>query len=197
MASRHDTGTVPPGQLSLPDLATDALGWQGFLVSRVALLGTVTSMVVRFDRDAHIARQERGTAQPMLDTDTLAMWEWPQADETFPRSVISVVGVLAHEAQSVKTLVGTARKWRGFSASAVLVPSGRRLSKQQQLECAYSGIAVVAGTGQRVEVLQQGFPGRLANARRTVADRWVEEQLYGTLLSRAESPDAMLPVQLG
>jgi hypothetical protein len=194
MAGRYDTG--PAASVGVDPVigqAADLLGWQGEIVPDVTLLGTVTSMVVTFDRQAHARRQEDGTAQPVLDADTLAMWEWPQAEGTFPPSVISMVGVLAHHEQAVKTLVGTARKWRGFAASAILLPARKPFSHQQQLECSYLGIAVLRHARKHLEALDPGHPERLSTARRSVADRWVEEHLYGMLLARFESADALLP----
>ena len=194
MAGRHNSGpAVSVG--TDPQLigAADLLGWQGHLVSDVTLLGTVTSMVVTFDHQAHARRQETGAAQPVLDADTLAMWEWPQAQGDFPPSVTSVVGVLANHGQAVTARVSTARKWRGFGASAILLPARKPFSRQQQLECAYSGIAVLTQVRGHVELLHHGNPERLPSARRSVADRWVEEHLYGMLLARMESADALLP----
>lgn len=194
MAGRHHS--APAVSVSTdPQLtmAADVLGWQGHLVSDVTLLGTVTSMVVSFDHQAHARRLETGAAQPVLDADTLAMWEWPQAQGDFPPSVTSVVGVLANHGQAVTARVSTARKWRGFSASAILLPARKAFSRQQQLECAYSGIAVLAPARGHVELLHHGNPDRLPSSRRSVADRWVEEHLYGMLLARMESADALLP----
>jgi hypothetical protein len=173
--------------------AADLLGWQGHLVTDVTLLGTVTSMVVTFDHQAHARRQEAGAAQPVLDADTLAMWEWPQAQGNLPPSATSVVGVLADHGKAVTARVSTARKWRSFSASAILLPARKAFSRQQQLECAYSGIAVLTQVRGHVELLHHGHPERLPSARRSVADRWVEEHLYGMLLARMESADAFLP----
>lgn len=196
MADHHNTGPALPSDVpATVDQAVQALRWPGLIVPDVALLGTVTTMVVTFDHAAHQLRQDSHTAQPVLDTDTLAMWEWPQARGTFPPTVITIAGVLAHGSQPVKAHAATARRWRGFAATAILLPTGKRLSAPQQLECAYSGIAVLADTSNGVDVLHHGAPERLATARRTVADRWVEEHLYAMVLNRAESSSPLLPLQ--
>jgi hypothetical protein len=194
MASRHGSPHPSSFQHTHQSLrqAAEALGWQGDLVPYVCLFGMTASIVVTFDRDAHAYRRRAGTDHPMMDADTLAMWEWPEGSRVFPPPALSIVGVLAHHGRTPRDLVATARKWRGFSASGVVLGQGQHLPEDLELECAFSGIGVVRQEADRVSVLRLGPTGRLSTARRTTVDRWVEEQLYGMLLGKLQLADALL-----
>jgi hypothetical protein len=173
-------------------LAAGALQWDGEIVGGVTFFGTTMSVVVMVDRDAHARRQELGAAYPIVDADTLAMWEWPDCPGVFPPTVLSIVGVLSHCGQDVEDRVRTARKWRGFAASAVVVADERAVTEGMRLECAYSGIGVVSQHLERADVVLVGSAGRRAPARRTTVDRWLEEQLYGQVLTQPDLAGALL-----
>jgi hypothetical protein len=173
-------------------LAAEALQWDGEVLGGVTYFGTTMSVVVMIDRDAHARRQELGVARPIVDADTLAMWEWPDCQGAFPPTVLSIVGVLSHCGHDVEDRVRTARKWRGFTASAVVVANERAMTEDMRLECAYSGIGVVSQHLERADVVLVGSAGRRAPARRTTVDRWLEEQLYRQVLARPDLADALL-----
>ncbi|WP_319461277.1 hypothetical protein [Micromonospora sp. RTP1Z1] len=172
--------------------AAEALGWPGVVVPDVSLLGTHVSVVVVPDVAAHEWRLENRCAEPLLDPDSLTMWEWPEGRGLFPPSAVSIHGVLTGVGRSVRSALSGARKWRGFAATAVALPSGEAASDDLLLECSYSGIAVVCEDQDEAKVIQPGHDGRLATARRTTVDRWIEEKLYGRLLADADLADALL-----
>jgi hypothetical protein len=121
----------------------------------------------------------------MLDVDTLAVWEWPQSQPVCPPSVVRLAGVLVPAGRSWAGAAGTARRWAGFCATAILLPGlppGEQPAQLCRLECGYAGIGLVGGDGE-VRLMQAGRPGRSPRARRRTLDRWVEEQLYGRLLT--------------
>ncbi|SCL43284.1 hypothetical protein GA0070615_6370 [Micromonospora aurantiaca] len=191
MKSRSRGGCLPSRSTALGlERAAEALGWSGFVVPDVSLLGTRVSIVVSLDAAAHQWRLEHGCAEPLLDPDELTIWEWPEGRGVFPPSAVSIMGVLAHRGRSVRAAICSARKWRGFGATALLLTQDDDSSPDLLLECAYSGIAVVREDRDEATVLQAGRDGRVATARRTTVDRWVEEQLYGHVL--AQLPDALL-----
>jgi hypothetical protein len=178
------TGTLPSRAIADPArlaAATEALSWPGVALPGVRLLGTRVVPVVAVDRGAHRRRQRAGGAAPMLDVDTLAVWEWPQAREACPPTVVRLLGVLVPAGRSWAAAAATARRWTGFCATAILLPTDEA-TELCRLECGYAGIAVAGGTDS-VRLLQAGRPGRSAKARRRTLDRWVEEQLYGRLLT--------------
>jgi hypothetical protein len=169
--------------------AADALGWEGHLVSGVRLLGTEVDMIVSIDHATHQRRRTIGAATPMLDSDVLSMWEWPEAVAVALPSVVSLVGVIATTPGRGAPLraVATARDWGGFAASAVLLNPTETVTERLLLECTYSGLGVVAvsADGAGMSVVRHGRAGRADGARRTGLDRWVEEHLYGRLLADA------------
>jgi hypothetical protein len=213
-------GTLPrrsstdPARLAA---AAAALGWAGLVLPGVRLLGTRIAPVLAVDATAHDHRRRAGCAVPMSDVDTLAVWEWPQAREACPPPVVGLLGVLVPAGRSWAAATAIARRWAGFGATAIVLPTDAA-SELCRLECGYAGIAITgavrdgrrstdttdtgdstgrsgssgaagrAGTGAdadgaMVRLLQPGRPGRSERARRRTLDRWVEEQLYGRLLT--------------
>jgi hypothetical protein len=168
--------------------AAEALGWPGLVLPAVRLLGTRVTAVVTIDRHAHEMRRAAGCAAPVLDVDTLAVWEWPQSAGSCPPSVVALRGVLvpaAHPARPERawvTAAGTARRWAGFAGTALLLPADDA-SELCRLECGYAGIGLTANTATGVRLIQPGRSGRSEKARRRTLDRWVEERLYGRLLA--------------
>jgi hypothetical protein len=164
--------------------AARALDWPGQVLPDVVLLGTRTAMVIQVDLAAHA---RRGGGGPVLDYDTLTVWEWPEAAGHCPPSVTRLAGVLVPAGRSWGRAVAVARRWTGFGPCAVLLPAGVD-PPGCRLECGYAGIAVVglgAGDGPP-RLLQAGRRGRSERARRRPLDRWVEEKLYQRLLAAGQ-----------
>lgn len=190
MTSQHTSGagagTLARGPVTDPArlaAAAGALGWPGMTLPAQRLLGTRVVPVVTVDAAAHDRRRRDGSAGPMLDVDTLAVWEWPQAAGTCPPSVVRLRGVLVPAGRSWAAAAATARRWAGFAAAAIVLPTDEA-SRLCRLECGYAGIAIAAASPERgVRLIQPGRPGRSDRARRRTLDRWLEEQLYGRLLS--------------
>jgi hypothetical protein len=163
------------------DPAVTALGWTGLAVPGVALLGTRVTLVVSVDAAAHAARADAG-AGPMLDIDTLAIWEWPES--AAPPPVVALVGALIGTPVGAPAAPATwrraaaaGRRWAPFTATAIHLAGPA--SPLCRLECGYAGIAVVVGP----DLVLPGRAGRAWGARRRALDRWVEEWVYRRLLS--------------
>lgn len=174
-----------PRARSLLASAVAALGWGGDVIVDVELFGLRPAFICAVDVAAHRHRDGMGVAQPMLDVDVLAMWEWPQSAGVSPPSPASLVGVVvpAHGRPWTRAL-REARDWSGFCTSAVVVPSAVREDESLRLECGYAGISLLSASERDgVVVLQQGATGRADAARRTTLDRWIEEKIYAELLS--------------
>lgn len=186
-------GTLPPRATADPSrlaAAAAALGWAGQVLPGVRLLGSRVAAVLAVDAGAHERRRRAGCATPVSDVDTLAVWEWPQARDVCPPPVVRLLGVLVPAGRSWSAAAATACRWAGFGATAILLPSDEA-TELCRLECGYAGIAITglaAGDGgpaggPAVRLLQPGRPGRSERSRRRTLDRWVEEQLYGRLLT--------------
>jgi len=178
-------GTLSPGAVTDPAglaAAAAVLDWPGLVLPIMRLLGTRVAPVLTVDTAAHDRRRQRGIATPMLDADTLAVWEWPQAADACPPSVVRLRGVLVPAGRSWATAAATARRWAGFGATAIVLPADQP-SELCRLECGYAGIAITAAADGEVRLVAPGRPGRSGQARRRTLDRWLEERLYGRLLS--------------
>ena len=195
MTSRRRRGgyrSSRPSSAEIPEVL-DALGWPPPLIRGVTLLGTRVSVAVSVDLDAHLWRLESDCAYPILDPDDLKIFEWPVGKAASPPTAVAVVGAISHEGHLTRDRLTNARKWRGFGATAVVVDIHEKPTPDLMMECAYAGIAVVQHDHEEaVNLLLAGQEGRLQTARRTLTDRWIEEQLYGRLLAEGRLPDALL-----
>jgi hypothetical protein len=156
--------------------AADALGWAyDEVIGHVSILGTITDVAVNVDQRAHKARVA-AQQPPMLDHDTLTMWEWLDLDVPRAPQVVRLVGTLTSAGRWRAAMQGAARL-RGFGSSAVVVD--REPDDECLLECALRGIGVVIESGHdEARVVASAACGRAPQARRRVLDRWIEERLY-------------------
>lgn len=115
-----------------------ALGWGALLAPRRILLGADVHPVVEIDTRAHAMRKQNDQP-PMLDRDTLAMWEWPEAGPVCAPEVVKIVGILSRGRSWRRALSGAARL-RGFCSTAVLVDS---LMSAEESECLLDRKSVV------------------------------------------------------
>lgn len=152
--------------------ATDALGWSGTVVPQVKVLGVWADLVVRVDHAAHAARQASGHG-PMLESDVLAMWEWPEARRA--PEVVRLVGLLVGGTSWRRALTSACRL-AGFGPVAIVGVDDERC----RLECSYFGVGLIGVDGALVEA---GRSGRSEGARRRTLDRWVEESVYARLIA--------------
>jgi hypothetical protein len=166
--------------------AAGTLEWPGVLLPQARILGRRINPVVAIDLDAHAARAHAGVG-PMLDHDTLTIWEWPQSRDTAPASPLQLIGVII-TARSWRRGLSAARDWRGFGRSAVLLP--QLLDDEDeawQLEFAFAGVGLLTATA--ASSMQLGAPAattRQYPARRRVLDRWVEETLYAHAIAAGQ-----------
>lgn len=162
--------------------AVEALGWGSIIAPRQRLLGADVYPVVEVNQAAHITRKLQGQP-PNLDQDTLAMWEWPEADNFRAPTVITLTAALSSMRAWRPALAGAARL-RGLCSTAVLVDTPLGIQESEcVLECKLRGVGVVevdAAGGFRV--VEPAQPGRAALTHRRTLDRWVEELLYQELI---------------
>lgn len=163
-------------------MMAEVLGWRGELLADVRILGVTTDAVVSVDRRAHDARQAASQG-PVLDYDTVSMWEWPEWDSPRAPEVIRVIGFLRRGRSWRQALTGAARL-RGFASAAIVVPQP---TEECRLECQMRGIGVLASAGGFVQVIEPAAAGRAPCASRRVMDRWVEECLYGAWLEQVKA----------
>jgi hypothetical protein len=158
--------------------AADVLGWTGIQVPNTELFGTRTHMVAAVDPD-RLTRRRRMHRTPVLDDpDTLTMWEWP--DGNWPPSPVTLAGVIVPADAAWHRGLTVASRWRGFAPTAVML-SGMVADDDLLFEADYRGVAVVARAPSGVRLVQDG--ASRTGPRRTVVDRWVEEQLYARLIA--------------
>lgn len=161
---------------------TEALGWRGEILADVRILGVTVDAVMAVDRRAHHARRSTGQG-PVLDYDTLKMWEWPEWDAPRVPEVIRLVGCLSRGRSWRKALSGAARL-RGFASSAIAVPEA---PQECRLEAQLRGVGVLVTAGGAGQVVEPAASDRAPGTKRRVLDRWVEECLYGAWLEQVKA----------
>lgn len=162
--------------------AVDVLGWGPVIAPRRRLLGADVYPVVEVNHAAHAVRMLHGQ-RPTLDQDTLALWEWPEADDLCAPSVITLMAALSSVRAWRPALAGAARL-RGLCSTAVLADTPLGLQEHEcVLECKLRGVGVVeADATGGFRVAEPAQPGRAAQTHRRTLDRWVEELLYQDLI---------------
>jgi len=160
------------------------LGWPGVTLPATVLLGCRVVPVVELDHDAHHRRLSTADGA-QLDSDVLAMWEWPEAAGQAPPPALQLVGVLLRARAGWRAALAEAQSWRGFGPVAVLVAPETASNELCHLEFSVHGIGLALDLVEdqqahdRDHVLITGAePGRCVGARRRTADRWIEEVLY-------------------
>lgn len=163
------------------------LGWAGTVLPPITLFGSRLVPVVALDVVVHRARQRSGDG-PELDSDTLAVWEWPET--AAPAPAVRLAGALFRtedgSARGFGRALGEARRWRPFGPAAVLAPPDLLDEEVSRWNCALHGVGLVPGFLDQPIDGAGGFvpaeAGRRAPARRRTADRWIEEILYAAAL---------------
>lgn len=152
------------------------LGWAcDTVLERARLFGVRAYAAVTIDRRAHRIRQDTRQG-PVLDYDTLAMWEWPEWTAPRAPEVVRLLGVLV-PGRSWRAALADACRLRGFAATAILASEP---GEECLLECALWGVGVVdTATGR---LAAPAASGRAPHTRRRALDRWIEELLYDTWL---------------
>lgn len=165
---------------SIVAAAAQSLGWIGAVVGPTRILGKPVWAVVQLCQPSLEDRKRTGQARPVTDIDLLAISEWAGPHGATP-SPLALVGILV-EGETWRQAHKTARQWRAFGPTAIVVDSVEAGDVNCQLECAYSGIAIVAAHSGKAPIkIQEGATTRAQGSRRRPLDRWVEERLYGEL----------------
>lgn len=162
--------------------AVEALGWGSVIAPRRRLLGADVYPVVEVNQAAHLIRKIQGQP-PMLDRDTLAIWEWPEAENIRAPEVIKLRGGLSSLRSWHGALTGAARL-RGLCSAAIVVDAAAGIQDSDcVLECKLRGVGVVeADSTGGMRVVEPAQPGRAPQAHRRTLDRWVEELVYQDLI---------------
>jgi hypothetical protein len=150
--------------------ALDALSWDGLVLPKVQLSGGAVYPVIAWTSAAY-QRNTEGP-KPILCRPTLAAWE---ADG--PKSAVRVVGFL--HAASPAEGIGRLKAVAAYGPGAIVVAHASRMGRWTMSEADMAGISVVeARVGGTTNVVLRGRDAPLPTARRTVATRLREEQLY-------------------
>jgi hypothetical protein len=181
--------TVPLSPLH----AASALGWCGFVIPDVGVLGHRVSAVARLVAEVDRWRRASGWP-PEPDPSWFRTWFNPGPRDRSPLPAVELVGLLVAESDTERALTACGTLI-SLAPCAVMLPDttlGEPGSPLQVTELDYYGVGVVAeaGSGARVVVPPEDRSGEFGPS---LYGRWLAEVLYdrivrGRHLSKA--PDA-------
>lgn len=162
--------------------AARALGWDGYLIPDVEVLGSRFTAVARVRTDVHRWRLEHGWA-PELDPALVRSWAEPSRHEQIPVTAVDLLGILvpvtkaAHAVRACGSLMTIA-------ACSVVLPDDHPYQPWRLTELDYYGIGVVvAGTPSPAELVLAP-EDRSAEFGSSLFSRWLLEVLYAKVLAR-------------
>jgi hypothetical protein len=168
------------GGSTVADQARVALNWAGFTLPAVRLSGGSVVPVVAWTAAAR--SRWRDGPRPVADRAVLAEWECDG-----PASAVRVVGFLHLGAPLAG--VDRLKAVAGYGPGAVVVGAAGRVGAWTLAEADVAGLSVVEVSRERsARVVVTGREGPVATARRTVATRLREEQLFEWALRVGHEP---------
>lgn len=171
-------------EATIAEQACVALCWGGFTLPAVRMSGGPVLPVMMWTAAAR-SRWLDGP-RPEADRSVLADWEL-----SGPPTAVRVVGFLhlGAPAAGIDRLKAVA----AYGPGAVVVSSAARVSELTLAEADVAGLSVVEVNRDIGRVIITGRPGPVVTARRTVATRLREEQLYELALRLGAQPAAVAP----
>ncbi len=159
--------------------AHEALGWGGVVLPQVQMSGGVVHPVVSWRAGAS-ARMSCGP-EPMMSRAVLVAWEVDG-----PESAVRIVGFLhvGSPAAGIDRLKAVA----AYGPGAMVVAAVARVGRWTMAEADVAGISVVEARCGGVRVALPGRRAPLPTARRSVATRLREEQLFDWALRAGVGP---------
>ncbi|MFR9732151.1 hypothetical protein ACL03H_23240 [Saccharopolyspora sp. MS10] len=172
--------------------AADALGWTGFLVPHVEVLGARFAAVTRVRRDVHLWRREHGWA-PEDDPTWFRSWSQPSMHDHLPLAAVEVVGILV-PVRKAKYGLRACGTLMTLAPCSVVLPRGHPYRPWPMTELDYYGIGVVADHGEAPSDVLLSPEDRSPEFSSSLFGRWLQEVLYSLVLQRdpelADNPAA-------
>jgi len=162
----------PPAPATSPEQeiaqhAAVLMGWAGVVLPELTIFGSRVLPVVVPDPAVHQARQHSGDT-PESDSDTLTVWECPEA--VAPAPAVRLAGALfpvrEGTVRGFGRVVGEARRWRPSGPAAVLAPPAVLDDGVSGWECALHGVGLAPTSSVPAGEVVRAEPGRRAPARR-------------------------------
>lgn len=160
--------------------AHDALRWGGVVLPRVPFSGGALYPVISWTSAAE--RRNAEGPEPTLCRPTLSGWE-----EDGPESAVRIVGFLHAGAPAAG--ISRLKAVAAYGPGAIVVADGGRIGRWTLAEADVAGISVLEiPDDANIRTLVHGRNVPVASARRSVATRLREEQLYGWALHVGVGP---------
>lgn len=166
--------------------AHDALEWEGFVLPKIQMSGGAVYPVVAWTRSA--ARRRMEGPEPTTCRPTLSAWEVDG-----PPSAVRIVGFL-HAGAPVDG-IDRLKAVAAYGPGVIVVSNAARVGRWTMAEADLASISVVeAHADGTAQFAVRGRDTPLPTARRSVATRLREEQMYQWALQvGAEPGDSIQP----
>lgn len=156
--------------------AVSALGWEGTVISEVAVLGQRVSAVVRLRADVHRWRTENGWP-PAPDPSWFHSWFEPTFHDVVPVPAVELVGILVSESSADLALEACGTMMT-LAPCAVLVPEQAERNPWPLIELDYYGVGLVTFAGDDTATLEVAPENRADEFGTSPFSRWLLEVLY-------------------
>ncbi|AHH94397.1 hypothetical protein GCM10010174_21300 [Kutzneria viridogrisea] len=179
--------------------AVSALGWQGTVISEVAVLGQRVSAVVRLRADVHQWRTANGWP-PAPDPSWFHSWFEPTFHDVVPVPAVDLVGILISESDADQALEACGTLMT-LAPCAVVVPERGEYDPWPLIELDYYGVGLVTCAGDDSASVQVQPENRAEEFGPSPFSRWLLEVLYDRLVNQDEpavvDPTAVLAPRNG
>jgi hypothetical protein len=162
--------------------AVSALGWDGTVISEVAVLGQRVSAVVRLRADVHRWRTENGWP-PAPDPSWFHSWFEPTFHDVVPVPAVELVGILIDESSADLALAACGTMMT-LAPCVVVVPEPASCDPWPLIELDYYGVGLVSCAGDDSAVVEVSPENRVEEFGMSPFSRWLLEVLYHRLVSQ-------------
>nr|WP_220479427.1 hypothetical protein [Halosaccharopolyspora lacisalsi] len=163
--------------------AARALGWHGFLIPDVEVLGARFTAVARIRPEVHRWRSRNGW-EPVLDPSGFRSWSEPRTHDHLPLPGVDLIGTLVPVTKSRRAL-RSCGSLMTLAPCTVVLPGDHPYRPWPLVELDYYGIGVVqSGTSGPAKLILSP-EDRSPEFGSSPFTRWLLEVLYSRALERA------------
>ena len=162
--------------------AARALGWDGYVIPDVEVLGVQFAAVARLRPDVHRWRSDHGWS-PEPNPSWFRSWSEPRLHDHLPVAAVDLLGVLVPVSKAHRALRACGSLMT-LAPCTVVLPGDHPYKPWPTIELDYYGIGVVTADDTGPAKLVLAPEDRTAEFGSSLFGRWLLEVLYSRVLER-------------
>lgn len=162
--------------------AARALGWDGYVIPDVEVLGARFAAVAQLRPEVHTWRSDHGWA-PEPNPSWFRSWSDPSLHDHLPVAAVDLLGVLVPVAKARKALQACGSLMT-LAPCTVVLPGDHPYRAWPIIELDYYGIGVVTADADAGAELILAPEDRTSEFGSSLFGRWLLEVLYSKVLDR-------------